>query len=205
MRRLSCLQELAGRITEQLLILPMGLTGDEWESIRQQDSDFRVGCMGAATPMGLGLALALPHRKVIVMDGDGGTLMNLGALATLANNSAPNLAVIVFDNESYGSVGNVSTFTKGATNLAEAARGIGIKNVYEATSLEGFRSRIIDVIAGTELTYTVAKVEPGLQSGIVRGSVDGIERKYKFVRYVERMEKKSILSPPKQKRKAVTE
>ena len=131
--------------------------------------------------------------------------MNLGALATLANDPAPNLAVIVFDNESYGSVGNLPTFTKGATSLADTARGTGIRNVSEVSSIEGFRSRIIDVIARTELTYTVAKVEPGLQSGIVRGSMDGIERKYKFVRHVEHIEEKSILSPPKQKRKVAVQ
>ena len=75
--------------------------------------------------MALGLALALPHRKVVAFDGDGSLLLNLGSLATMANQHPRNLIHIVFDNECYESSRGAPTATAGQADLAAIARGCG--------------------------------------------------------------------------------
>lgn len=85
------------------------------------------GSMGLASSVGLGLAMAQPNRRVIVLDGDGSLLMNLGALATIAVCRPPNLVVIVWDNEEHGTTGGQATATAAGADLAAAARAFGIR------------------------------------------------------------------------------
>ena len=85
-----------------------------------------IGAMGQAAPFALGLALARPGKRVALFAGDGDTLMSLGALATIANRAPPNLAIVVFDNESYVETGGQPTATAGPTDLEAVARGCGI-------------------------------------------------------------------------------
>ena len=82
--------------------------------------------MGAAAMMGLGLALAQPKRRVLVITGDGEMLMGLGALATIAVQAPKNLAIVVLDNERYGETGMQTTHTAGPADLAAMAIGAGI-------------------------------------------------------------------------------
>jgi len=201
MKRYDCLVELASLLTDELVVLPVGMTGDEFEAVKPRDSNFRVQCMGAATPVGLGLALALPDRKIMALDADGGVLMNLGAVATVARVSPANLAVLVFDNSSYESVGNLPTATEAGTDLAAVARGAGVGDVESVATLEAFKGRVQEALAKQVLTYTVAKVERGSPETVQRSSLDGIERKYRFVRYVESHENRTILAKPVQKRR----
>jgi len=204
MKRYDCLVELASLLTDELVVLPVGMTGDEFEAVKPRDSNFRVQCMGAATPVGLGLALALPDRKIMALDADGGVLMNLGAVATVARVSPANLAVLVFDNSSYESVGNLPTATEAGTDLAAVARGAGVGDVESVATLEAFKGRVQEALAKQVLTYTVAKVERGSPETVQRSSLDGIERKYRFVRYVESHENRTILAKPVQKRRRTT-
>lgn len=201
MKRHDCLQELSSIIKDELLLLPVGMTGDEFEAIKVRDSNFRCQCMGAATPMGIGLALALPKRKIVVLEADGGVLMNLGALATLANTAPKNLMVIVFDNGSYESVGSIATATSGSVDLTSIAKGAGIYDSETVSTLEAFRERVKYVLEKPELTYTVAKIDRGSIPSIRRGSMDGVERMYRFVRHIEQSENKTILAKPAQKRR----
>jgi thiamine pyrophosphate-dependent acetolactate synthase large subunit-like protein len=84
------------------------------------------GAMGGAAMIGLGLALARPQRRVLVVTGDGEMLMGMGSLATIAEQRPPNLAVVVLDNGAYGETGMQKSHAGGATNLAEVAKGCGI-------------------------------------------------------------------------------
>src|SRR5262245_23825696 len=84
------------------------------------------GSMGLASPMGLGLALARPELPVVVLDGDGSLLMNLGSLATIGWTLPPNLVVIVWDNGSYGTTGGQDSATAHGADLEAAARAMGI-------------------------------------------------------------------------------
>ena len=99
-----------------------------------------VGMMGCATGVGMGLALALPHRRVIVLESDGSVLLSLFNLPTLGNLNLSNLTVFVFDNEVYsGSTMSEPTATAGKTDLAAIARASGIENAVTVHDIEGFK------------------------------------------------------------------
>jgi sulfopyruvate decarboxylase subunit beta len=115
--------------------------------------------MGLASSLGLGLALSLPHNPVVVIDGDGSLLMNLGTLSTMARYHPGNLTHVVFDNESLLSVGGFPTATSTGTDLAGIARAAGVPNVRRADTVESFATAFGDAFTGSELTTIVAKVE----------------------------------------------
>ncbi len=96
------------------------------------------GAMGQAAAIGLGLALAQPGKRVLVITGDGEMLMGLGALATIADQAPQNLAILVLDNGLYAETGGQRSHTGGRTDLAEIARGAGfaaVSTVREAGEL----------------------------------------------------------------------
>src|SRR5438552_16732932 len=100
--------------------------------------------MGLASSMGLGIALVMPEHKVIVIDGDGSLLMNLGTLSTMARYRPGNLVHIVFDNESLLSVGGFPTATATGTDLAGIARASGVPSVMEANTLESMKTSVTE-------------------------------------------------------------
>jgi len=115
--------------------------------------------MGLASSMGLGIALSMPEHQVIVLDGDGSLLMNLGTLSTMARYKPGNLLHIVLDNESLLSVGGFPTATATGTDLAGVARASGIPRVVEARTVADFKKAVTGALASRTLTTIVAKVE----------------------------------------------
>jgi thiamine pyrophosphate-dependent acetolactate synthase large subunit-like protein len=85
------------------------------------------GSMGLASSIGLGLAMAQPRRRVVVLDGDGSLLMNLGSLATIGWTRPVNLILVVWDNQSYATTGGQDTATAHGADLAAAASAMGIR------------------------------------------------------------------------------
>ncbi len=124
------------------LLVVAGLGAPAWDVAAAGDSelDFPLwGAMGGAVPLGLGLALAQPRRRVLVITGDGEMLMGAGSLATVALQAPANLAVAVLDNERYGETGMQSTHTAAGTDLAAMAAAAGFplsRNIAEAGELE---------------------------------------------------------------------
>ncbi len=111
------------------LLVVTGLGAPSWDATAAGDHPLTFplwGAMGAAAMMGLGLALAQPKRRVLVITGDGEMLMGLGALPTIAAQAPKNLAVVVLDNERYGETGMQTTHTAGPADLAAIAVGAGI-------------------------------------------------------------------------------
>ena len=106
--------------------------------MRHKESNLYQINMGMCTPLCLGLALVLPHRRVIAIESDGSVLLNLGAMATLANKRPSNLTVIVFDNQCYMATGGLPTATAGVTDLAAMANGAGIENSCSLSALNEF-------------------------------------------------------------------
>jgi thiamine pyrophosphate-dependent acetolactate synthase large subunit-like protein len=98
--------------------------------------------MGAASMMGLGLAMAQPGRRVLVITGDGEILMGLGGLGTIANKAPSNLAIVVLDNERYGETGMQKTHTAGPMNLAAVAAGAGFPVTGTIRSNEDLKAAI---------------------------------------------------------------
>jgi len=101
------------------------------------------GAMGGAVPMGLGLAVARPRERVLVITGDGEMLMGLGSLAVVGAERPENLAVVVLDNERYGETGMQETHTARGTDLAAMARSAGIPTALTVTDEAG-----VDDLAG---------------------------------------------------------
>ena len=114
------------------------------------------GSMGLASSIGLGLALARPELRVIVLDGDGSLLMNLGSLATIGLLRPANLIVIVMDNEEYATTGGQPTPTAHGADLEGAARAMGIVTATTVRSVEGLRDALG---RGPDPAFIVAKVK----------------------------------------------
>ncbi len=125
-RRAAAARILEGR-DDMLVVAGLGSTAWDITAAGDRDLNFPLwGAMGGAVPLGLGLALAQPGRRVLVLTGDGEMLMGLGSLATVAVQAPRNLAICVFDNERYGETGMQETHTAGPTDLAAVAAGCGI-------------------------------------------------------------------------------
>jgi thiamine pyrophosphate-dependent acetolactate synthase large subunit-like protein len=113
------------------LLVIAGLGSTAWDITAAGDSPLSFptwGAMGQAAMMGLGLALAQPRRRVLVITGDGEMLMGVGSLATIGVQHAANLSIVVIDNERYGETGMQATHTAQGVDLAAMARGCGFKN-----------------------------------------------------------------------------
>lgn len=93
-----------------------------------------IGAMGQAAPFALGLAMAQPDKRVLLITGDGEMLMSLGSLATIANQAPLNLAIVVLDNHSYVETGNQPTATAGRTDLQSVAQGCGFTHTLKITT-----------------------------------------------------------------------
>jgi sulfopyruvate decarboxylase subunit beta len=159
-KRLECLQAIYEDIQDTAVVTIMGATSAELHSLGHRPNFFYLShAMGLASSIGLGLALCQPERRVVVLDGDGSVLMNLGGLTTLARYAPPNLVEIIFDNESLLSVGGFPTATATGTDLAACATGAGIGQVVSTTNIDDFVSAVRDALAGKQLACIVAKVE----------------------------------------------
>lgn len=129
MKRFDAIKEISNYISDELIIANIGFPSRELYEIKDRNKNFyMLGSMGLASSIGLGLSLS-QNKKVIVLDGDGSILMNLGSLVTIANQNPKNFILIVLDNEVYGSTGNQRTYTKN-TNLLNIAKAAGFKHTY---------------------------------------------------------------------------
>jgi sulfopyruvate decarboxylase subunit beta len=159
-KRLECLQAIYPDIQDCAVVTIMGATSAELHSLGHRANFFYLThAMGLASSIGLGLALCRPERQVVVLDGDGSVLMNLGGLSTMARYGPPNLLQIIFDNESLLSVGGFPTATATGTDLAACARGAGIHKAVTVTTVDDFASAVREALSGGELACVVAKVE----------------------------------------------
>jgi sulfopyruvate decarboxylase subunit beta len=194
MIRYECLELLAARVTDQLIVTSQSGQRIEWSHLSKHEGNLLVGMMGCALGVGIGLALALPHRKVIVLDSDGSILLSLFNLATLGNLQPKNLVVYVFDNGVYsGSRISSPTATAGNTDLEALAKGAGIKAPVTLRDVNAFKKHGLGALERNELGFLVCKVEESLlHREISRPTTDLAENKYTFVRYLERTENKKI-------------
>lgn len=196
--RYACMEALAARLSNELVILSLGGSVDEWYNAapHMRAASLFQQQLGCVTPQAFGLAAGLPHRRIVSLDTDGGLLFNLGILATLGNEQPANLFVVVWDNECYQSIGGPPTHTaKGQVDLAAIARGAGVGQAHTARTLDEFDAHCAAGLAADAPYLVVAKVAPGMQPGIRRKHSDGREDKYIFVRHVEASEGITIMGP----------
>ncbi|HKW31372.1 MAG TPA: thiamine pyrophosphate-dependent enzyme [Candidatus Acidoferrum sp.] len=183
MLRVDCLRSIYSELEKSLVVTIMGAVAAELQSLGHRPNFFYLQhAMGLASSTGLGLALCMPDQKVMVLDGDGSLLMNLGSLSTMARYRPRNLVHIVFDNESLLSVGGFPTATGTGTDLEGIARAAGIPRVATVRDLESFKDAVIDGGQANELTTIIAKVEATGPAAYVT-SLTLLENRFQFWRH----------------------
>jgi phosphonopyruvate decarboxylase len=196
MKRDECMQAIAPLFTDELFVTTNGGTTTEWSSVRPSDANMQVKTMGLCSSIGLGLALALPHRRVVVMDGDGSLWMNLGSLATIGLHQPANLIHICWDNKSYEASGGEPTATSAERlDFATVARGAGIANSWCVLTIEDLRARVRAALESPGPHFIWACIEPGHTIKLAR-PYDELENKYRFIRQIEETEGIDILRMP---------
>ncbi|PWT89134.1 MAG: thiamine pyrophosphate-binding protein [Proteobacteria bacterium] len=199
MRRFDCLKLLASRLSDEALVVcNLQDTTYEWQYIRPSDGNLLRQGMAIVTPVALGIAMALPRRRVVALDGDGSMLLGPGVLTTLGRYAVPNLLTIIFDNENYNSGGVVPSATAFGADLARMARAAGVENAATVRTLEEFDKASATALDAPSMWVLVAKIdrEP---VPVPRPRIDGKESKYRFVRFIERIEGREILLADEQK------
>ena len=198
--RFELLKELSTMVSNEVLVVAsIGNNSGFWGQLRQSEADLFHITMGMCTPTALGLALALPKRKVIALDADGNLLLNLGTLGTVANESPANLTVVVFDNGNYlGShkkEPGMPTATGGKMNLAGVASASGISRTITVRSVEQFQKSIKTALTRKGPHFILAKVAPLDEDRPpkTRRLPDPRENKYRFACYIEKSEGVAIL------------
>jgi len=198
MKRFDCMKALAARLKDELVILSLGASVDEWYNAapHMRSASLFQQQLGCVTPEAFGLAAGLPNRRIVSLDTDGGMMFNLGILATLGNEQPKNLFVVVWDNECYQSIGGPPTHTaSGRVDIAAIARGAGVEQAFTARTVEEFDQHCAKGLASEVPYVVVAKVAGTVQPDIKRKHSDGREDKYIFVRHVEATENIVIMGP----------
>ncbi len=196
MRRLDALAALYPALEREdvAVVTIMGAVAAELQSLGHRPNFFYLQhAMGLASSVGLGLALARPELDVVVFDGDGSVLMNLGGLTTLARYRPSNLVHVVFDNESLLSVGGFPTATSTGTDLAAVAAAAGVPVTCTCRTADELGERFTEALGGTELATIVAKVEAeyepprGTQGFVTPLSL--LENRFQFRGHLDRLAK----------------
>ena len=147
-------------LEDKPVVTIMGACAQELYNLGHRENFFYLQhAMGLASSIGLGLAMHLPAERIIVLDGDGSVLMNLGTFATLARYRPKNLIHVVFDNGSLLSTGGFDSHTtSGVTDIAAIARGAGVENVASVDTAVDFGEAFIAALERNDLSVIVAKV-----------------------------------------------
>jgi sulfopyruvate decarboxylase subunit beta len=187
MRRYDALAAIYDRLTAEhvVVVTIMGAVSAELQAIGHRSNFFYLQhAMGLASSMGLGIALARPELQVVVFDGDGSVLMNLGGLTTLARYRPRNLAHIVFDNESLVSVGGFPTATSTGSDLEGIARAAGVPRTQTVRDLETFTAAFEETLEADDLTTLIAKVTTEGPAGYVT-DLALLENRFQFSRHLK--------------------
>ena len=193
MQRYEYLKAISGDAQDAPAV-STGWASREWWAVRPSDGNLKTRTLGLVSSIAAGLAIALPHRKVIAIDGDGAFLMNLCGLPTIAQQNPGNLIHLLFDNEIYEASGGTATASC-STDAVIIAKGTGYKHALWVSSLEQFRLEFRRAWERNELTLIAVKVDPGQPKHLPPLKLDEIENKYRFMRYLEATENKRILNP----------
>ena len=201
MKRYDCLKVVAEEVAEALVITTVGGAAAEWNSIRPGDGSLRCRTLGLVSSIAMGLALALPGRRIIGFDGDGALLMNACGLPTLAWQNPANLTLLVFDNGIYEASGLRRTATSAGADLMAMARGAGVKGATWASTLAEFRALLRAALSGKSVAMIGVKTESGEDyfktwQQLPAFEFSEVENLYRFMRHVEKLEGRRIVPLP---------
>lgn len=185
MTRIDALRAVYDRLADCAVVTIMGAVAAELLSLGHRPNFFYLQhAMGLASSVGLGIALSKPSLPVVVFDGDGSLLMNLGGLSTLARYRPGNLLHVVFDNESLLSVGGFPTATGTCTRLAEVAAAAGVPRTACTTTIEEFTREFAAAQQARALTTLVAKVDAVGPAAFLT-DLGLLENRFQFQRYLQ--------------------
>jgi sulfopyruvate decarboxylase subunit beta len=187
-KRVDILRSIYSDLENDIVVTIMGAVAAELYSCGHRKNFFYLQhAMGLASSMGLGLALSKPHKRVVVFDGDGSLLMNLGTLSTLAWYAPGNMIHVVFDNQSLLSVGGFPTATSAGADLAGIAQKSGIARSTVAHTLEEFMDAWRAARGQKELSFIAAKVDAvGPKSFLM--DLPLLENRFEFQRWLKESE-----------------
>lgn len=155
-------QKIIAQHRQHAIVVNSFTTSREWAQVSNNlDLDLSGDeAMGKASSIGLGLALAQPARRVIVLDGDGSLLMNLGSLVTIANMAPPNLIHFVFENGVYRTTGGQPIPNAGKLNFSGLAKDAGYANVHVFDHLKSLENSIRAIFNQKGPTFVCLKIPP---------------------------------------------
>ena len=161
MQRMACFEKIRDA-RDGAVVVPTYTSAFEWHRVDPDPLNFvSVGAMGQASSHALGLAIGLPHRKIIVLDGDGSLLMNLSTLTTIANAAPKNLVHFVVENGIYEANGGHPTPAQGKTDFAGMAVAAGYAEAHTSEGLNQFAAGLPDLLTAAGPVFAVLKVEAG--------------------------------------------
>jgi thiamine pyrophosphate-dependent acetolactate synthase large subunit-like protein len=145
---------LAGQITDEIVVTGVGSQTASWLEVKPRPLNLYLrGPMGLATAVGLGVALAHPDRRVMVLEGDGGMLMGLTSLAAVAQCRPTNLVVVCLDNGIYESGGQGPTVNAGRTDFVRIAQGFGIARAEDAADGESLQRLLAELLPSGQCAF----------------------------------------------------
>ena len=180
MARYEAIEDIMKNIDDELVICNIGFPSRELYEINDRDENFyMIGSMGLASSIGLGLALSRPDKDIVVIDGDGSLLMNMGSIVTIFANNPKNLTWIVIDNGAYGSTGNQDTYAQ-KLDLVEIAKSVGFKNSYEFKDID-----LKDITNSEDASFIVYTTEAGNSNAPII-DLDPVSIKKRFMKAIEK-------------------
>jgi sulfopyruvate decarboxylase subunit beta len=173
MNPIEVLSVLNASRTDEVVIATMGAER-EWLKLSQHPRDFYYvpSSMGQAPTLGLGLALARPDLRVVVLNGDGCMLMNLGCLVTIAEQQPQNYSLVVFNNGVYEVTGGQPVAGAGKVDYAAIARAAGIRSTSHIRDIASWKATAARIMRGPGLEFAVIDVDP-ITSGEVSPKAPG--------------------------------
>ena len=168
MNRFDLTKRLVARLKRnEAVIGGIGNTNfDLWAAGQRPENFYMLGSMGLAVPIGLGVALAQPARRVFVLEGDGSLLMQLGALGTVAATAARNLAIVAFDNGMYHITGKQKSLTAGTVDLVAMAKGAGLAQSEWAKDEAHFEALVERALKGDGPWFIGARIDGAKPAGV---------------------------------------
>ena len=178
MARYEAIKKIMEKIDDELIICNIGFPSRELYEIKDRSKNFyMIGSMGLASSIGFGLAVAKPEKDIVVIDGDGSLLMNMGSLVTIFANNPKNLTWIVIDNGAYGSTGNQNTYSQ-CSDLVDIAKSVGFKNSYYFEDIN-----LKEMIKSNNTSFIVYKTNPGNSNAPII-DLDPITIKKRFMKSI---------------------
>jgi thiamine pyrophosphate-dependent acetolactate synthase large subunit-like protein len=179
--RIAATRALAERLDDQLVVTGLGNVAQDLYSLGDRPLSFYLwGAMGTAASVALGLALAQPRRRVVLLEGDGSLLMGLSALSTIGKLQPSNLTCLVWDNGCYQITGGQPTHTQeGGTDLAGVARACGIERSSVVAELSALEAALDNALAAPGPSLVVARVDAKVTNAYLPRRADLF--KYRFM------------------------